>query len=143
MVPAISITDSTTLDQMESKMDELYSILMGYAAAKKANLAGPPYCIYHTWNPEGYTKIEAGIPVDKELPDKLNIKGTMSPGGKVVKTLHTGPYDQVEPIYIALEKYIKLNKLEMAGGPWEVYLTCPSTEPDSSKWETLIFYPVK
>ncbi len=142
-VPAVSITDSATMEQMSSKMGELYSSLMGYIAAKRAEITGPPYCVYYSWDPEGYTVMEAGVPVDKKLAGKMNIKGTMSPGGKAIKVLYVGPYEGLESIYLAMDKYVKINNMEIAGGPWEVYLTDPSTEPDSSKWQTMVYFPVK
>ncbi|ALO14213.1 Transcriptional regulator, effector-binding domain/component [Salinivirga cyanobacteriivorans] len=33
--------------------------------------------------------------------------------------------------------------LEAAGSPWEVYLTDPQTEKDTSKWLTKMYQPVK
>ncbi|MBU2651943.1 MAG: GyrI-like domain-containing protein [Bacteroidetes bacterium] len=142
-VIALSITDSSTLDQMGMKMAELYELLSGYITARKANITGPAYCVFHSWDPEGHTVIEAGFPVDKELPEKLNMKSTLTPGGKALKSLFIGPYDQSEAVYMAMDKYLKHNKLEMAGGPWEVYLNDPVTEPDPNKWETLIYFPIK
>lgn len=142
-LPAVSITDSATMMQMPEKMGELYSSLMGYISGKRVEMTGPPYCVYHTWDPEGYTVIEAGIPVAEKLAGKAEIKGTMTPGGKVLAALHTGAYEKMEPLYEAMDKYVKINKFEIAGGPWEVYLTDPTTEPDTSQWQTMVYFPIR
>jgi hypothetical protein len=66
----------------------------------------------------------------------------MSPGGKVVRASHTGPYEESGAAHEAINRYIMVLKMEFAGAPWEVYITDPSEEPDPQKWETIIYYPV-
>jgi len=40
-------------------------------------------------------------------------------------------------------KFIEENEKEINGASWEVYITDPMSEPDTSKWVTQIYYPVK
>ncbi|MFO8128545.1 MAG: SRPBCC family protein [Bacteroidales bacterium] len=141
-VPAISITDTVAVNEIGNKMGEYYSMLIGYARDKRTAIVGYPYAIYYTWN-GNTTLMEAGIPVEKELPDRYMIKGTMAPAGKVVKATHIGAYEDKTMTHEAISQYIAMNNLEVAGSPWEIYITDPSTEPDSTNWETLIMYPIK
>jgi AraC family transcriptional regulator len=44
---------------------------------------------------------------------------------------------------MAIDAYLNKNKLNIAGAPWEVYVTDPGVEPDSSKWYTQVIYPIQ
>ncbi|KKP85530.1 MAG: Transcriptional regulator, effector-binding domain/component, partial [candidate division CPR3 bacterium GW2011_GWE2_35_7] len=63
--------------------------------------------------------------------------------GKAVYVEYKGAYDKTYTAYMDLEAYVKEYNLTEAGGPWEVYITDPGTEPDTSKWITGIYFPVK
>lgn len=56
---------------------------------------------------------------------------------------HFGHFNSVKTTYNALQKYITENKIEMNGDPWEMYITNPFKEPDQSKWETKVYFPIK
>lgn len=142
-IPAIAIKDSATIQTMGEKMGEMFGELMNYMTRKKVEMTGQPYTIYHTWNPEGYTVVEAGIPVDRVVPSKGNVVFTKSPGGKAVKAIYFGSYEGIGTAHEAIEKYVKINKLEIIGPPWDIYITDPQNEPDPAKWETLVLYPIK
>ena len=77
--------------------------------------------------PDGTDRIQAG-----ELP-----------GGTVATVIHKGPYEGLPQTWAALVEWISAQGLQPAGAPWEVYLTDPGAEPDSSKWRTQIFFPVQ
>ncbi len=64
------------------------------------------------------------------------------PACEAAVTLHTGPYEKLPDAYSALTEWIKENGKHEAGPPWEVYVTDPGGEPDSSKWQTEVVWPV-
>ncbi|MEA3479286.1 MAG: GyrI-like domain-containing protein [Bacteroidota bacterium] len=141
--PALSIKGSCNTTEIGDKLGEFYGKLMVYLQRKRIEQAGPPYAVYYEWNEDGTTSFEAGIPVSKEVKGKDEILAGNTPGGKVVKVLHQGPYDDNFISHEAIQQYIKVNQLEMAGVPWEVYITDRAVEPDESKLETLVLYPIK
>lgn len=141
--PSISILDSSTMADMGMAMGEMFSELMTFMDANNVNVTGHPYTIYYTWNPDGLSVMEAGIPVDNVRSTRGRIMATESPGGKAVKAIYFGPYEGIGVAHEAIDKYVKLNGLEIAGPPWDVYITDPATEPDPNKWETHVLYPVK
>lgn len=53
-----------------------------------------------------------------------------------------GAYDEAGKVHYGIMEYIKANNIELIGAPWEVYVTDPSEEPDTSLWITEIYYPV-
>jgi len=140
---ALTIKGTCNINEIGDKLGEFYGKLMAYATKRKVEPAGPPYAIYYEWNEGGTTTFEAGFPVEGEVKGKDDILATNSPGGKVVKILKVGSYEDSYIAHDAIQKYIKVNGLEMTGPPWEVYVTDPTKEPDDSKWETMILYPIK
>ncbi len=63
--------------------------------------------------------------------------------GAAVKGINVGSYENLADTHAQLKQYIKYKKFESNGPPWEVYLTGPYKEKDTSKWITDVYYPVK
>lgn len=142
-MPAISITDSVTVQEFEPFMKNSFEMLYMYALRSEAEFQGHPYTVYHHWDPAASILMEVAIPLAEAIEGEGVIKSVMSPGGKVVRTVHWGAYEDIGPAHDAAAKYIEVLKLEMAGAPWEVYITDPTQEPDTTKWETVVYYPIK
>ena len=140
---ALVIYDSTTIDGIGKLLAKNYPKLMKYVARKKIPMTGKPFAVYHNWDPEGIIRISAGIPVD-HVPEKLKKSITVLelPAGKAVFARHFGGYN-TENTHWAIDTYLKDFGIETTDFIWEVYVTDPSTEPDSTKWETDIYYPIK
>ena len=62
---------------------------------------------------------------------------------EAVTALHKGSYESSYLTWIALDEFIKEHKLVTGGDPWEAYITDPTIEPDTSKWETRLYWPIK
>jgi len=65
------------------------------------------------------------------------------PGGTAAVTIHSGPYDQLQAAYAALEEWIRTNRLQPAGAPWEAYLNDPADHPNPQDWKTEVCWPVR
>jgi effector-binding domain-containing protein len=142
--PGLSVKDSVKATTgIGVFLEKNYPILFAYAMKNGGTPAGHPYAIYYNWDPEGMILMEAGIPLAGPLEGKNDIMAVQTPGGKVVKASHYGAYDKSYIVHEALNKYIMVLKMEYAGAPWEVYVTNPIDEPDTSKWETIVCYPIK
>ncbi|MDT8393533.1 MAG: GyrI-like domain-containing protein [Bacteroidales bacterium] len=142
-MPAISIKDSVTMEEFEAFLENSYKLLYMYAIRNDAEFKGHPYTIYYNWAPEAKTLIEAGVPLAVSINGEDIIMSVMSPGGKVVKAVHRGAYEDVGKVHDAIAQYMSVLGLESAGAPWEAYITDPAQEPDTSKWETIVYYPIK
>lgn len=142
--PGLSVKDSVLATTgIGVFLEKYFPALFTYAMKNGGTPAGPPYAIYYNWNPEGMILMEAGIPLAEPIEGKNEIMAIETPGGKVVKAIHYGPYDESFIVHEALNQYIMVLKMEYNGAPWEVYVTNPCEEPDSSKWETIVCYPIK
>jgi AraC-like DNA-binding protein/effector-binding domain-containing protein len=64
------------------------------------------------------------------------------PGGPAAVTIHSGPYEQLQAAYAALEEWIAANGFQAAGAPWEAYLNDPADHPNPQDWKTEVCWPV-
>ncbi len=142
-IPAITITDSSVINNFNLALTDIFAELSAYCKKRKIKPAAPPYCIYHNRNREGYSTFEAGIPLSVAVPAKGRIKSSRTPSGKALKIEYIGPYFSIGIPYELLGQYIKARNYTIVGSPWEVYFKGRWSEPDSNKWVTYIYFPVK
>jgi AraC family transcriptional regulator len=65
------------------------------------------------------------------------------PGGLAAVTVHSGPYDQLQDAYAALEEWIAANGFRQRGAPWEAYLNDPGDYADPQDWKTEVCWPLE
>lgn len=142
-MPALAVRDSVTMDEIGPFMETYMPQLFMYAIRQGAQIAAPPYSIYYNWDPEGLIFVECGIPLEQAIEGEDVIITTETPGGKAVKGVYFGPYEEMAVVYEALEQYISVMQLEPVGLAYEVYINDPTEETDPQKWETHVFFPLK
>jgi effector-binding domain-containing protein len=144
-IKAITVTDSCNWDQMGNKMDEMFGELMGFLAKhKNVAMAGHPFTIYHRWDEKDHFSVfEDGIPVDREVKTSGRIQFKDIPAVQALKGTYFGPYDAMAGMYNSMDEFVKEFGLKTNGGPIEMYITDPTLEPDTAKWETDIYFPIE
>jgi AraC family transcriptional regulator len=70
-----------------------------------------------------------------------NVLAERLPGGLAAVTIHSGPYDQLQAAYAALEEWIMAHGFRPAGAPWEAYLNDPTDHPNPQDWKTEVSWP--
>jgi effector-binding domain-containing protein len=140
---ALLIKDSAMVNDVGAKMGTLFGELSAFMQKNKIEMAGYPFCIYYSWD---YTKpfvMECAIPITAKVPTSGRIVYRDFEPTKVAKTIHKGSYESTAKTHENINTYLNINKIEIVGFPWEVYVTDPTTEPDTSKWITEIYYPIR
>ncbi|MFC2113756.1 SRPBCC family protein [Bacteroidota bacterium] len=134
----------TDMNEIGALAGQDYGQLMTFMGEAKIDMVGAPFSRYIQFSEViGDTIIfESCIPVAEEVKGKGDIYFAEIMPGNIVSAIHFGAYDKIGAVYYAIEDYIKANELECIGAPWEVYLTDPGMEPDTSRWMTEVFYPV-
>lgn len=140
---ALVIKADVAMSEIGPKMGDIYKRVFTYLAEKQIQAAGPAVAVYLSWDPEGNTVFEAGVPVAQETKGEGDIIYKEYAEMKVVATLYKGSYENLGPIYGELQKYMTDNSLEPIGISWEVYLTDPSKVSDPSMNQTMIYFPIK
>ncbi len=113
-----------------------FRTLMEHGAATGARWVGPPFILY----PEdcaGEFEIAVCMPVAPGVEGEGEVSLEKVPGGRVVSTVHVGPYESICEAYEALQRWIADNGRRPAGGMREVYLDDPDSTP-SEKLRTEI-----
>ena len=138
----LALRDTASLATIGQKLGEGYGRI-GQAMGKQGlNMAGAPSAFYYSESSTGFD-MDIAIPVDK--PGKAD--GQVKPGevkaGKVAMVRFYGPYEKTGDGHAAIHAYLGANNLQIAGAPWESYVTDPMMEKDTMKWETDIYYPLQ
>jgi effector-binding domain-containing protein len=126
---------------VSAQMGKMYGEL--FTAAKKAKVeTGQPFCLFPSYS-ETSMDMVCALPVDAKAKVPAKYKVEQNEGGKAVKATHQGDYKNLITTHEQINKFIAFKKLEIAGAPWEVYVTDPMIEKDTTKWVTEVYYPVK
>jgi len=98
---------------------------------------GPPFARYDMLGDR--FAIDAGFPCGSPSldGDGDGVRMITLPGGLAATTTHAGPFDQVGGAYRALERWMRDNGYEPAGGPWETYLD----GPEAARPRTVVTWP--
>ena len=103
---------------------------------------GRPFARYRTVRPDEL-ELDAGVVVSEPGTSDGDIKATQLPSCRAAVVMHVGPYEDLPASHRALVQWAKDNGHDPAPGPWEVYITDPSEQPDPSTWQTRLYLPLR
>ncbi len=129
-----------TVQELPSWLGRTFGAVARALGARGAGPAGPPFARYHRLGDDRFS-VEAGFPAAAAIEAAGDVLPSELPGGRVAVTVHTGPYDQMEPAYQALSSWVTGQGGDLAGDAWEVYFSDPATQPDPATWRTEIVQP--
>ena len=140
--PILGIRASTTMDKIGEVMGPLFGEVYAFIQQSGQEPVGMPFARYYSM--DGHTvELECGMPVASPIEGAGRVTAGELPAATVVTVTHVGPYDALPRTWSSLTEWMGSQGLQPAGAPWEVYVTDPGAEPDSSKWRTEIFFPVR
>lgn len=144
--PVLVVRKRVRRTDVAKTLAEQLGRIFQYAQSRGAAIAGQPFTRYVEWGP-GVLTLEVGLPIAPGWKDSTaqtgDIKADTLPGGPVVATTHTGPYDRLNDAHAAVQVWMEEKGLRSAGAPWEVYVTDPAEVPDPANWRTDLFWPVE
>ena len=136
-----TVRETIGRNDISDSLGRIYRAVNTTIAKQGIEAAGAPFARYHSFGDT--IDLEAGLPVKSTIAVDGDVKPSQLPGGPAAIAVHAGPYESLKATYDAIEAWMKSTGRPPAGGPWEIYLTDPSTEPDPSKWLTEIIWPLK
>lgn len=136
-----SIRTKTTQAELSETLGQILPEVLNSIQSQSVSPAGPPIALYHLFS-EQEIDVEGGLPVGKEFNPQGRVGVGELPGGKAAVATHIGPYEKLPEAYDAIQKWIADSGRQIAGEPWEVYVTDPGVESDSSNWRTEVFWPI-
>ncbi|NNE96698.1 MAG: GyrI-like domain-containing protein [Acidimicrobiales bacterium] len=138
---AVAVRGNVAVNDMPRFFERAFVACFKAAGEAGIDIAGPPFGFYPGM-PGETVVIEAGFPVSAPIAEMGDVHPLELPGGKAVEVIHVGPFEAMKETYAALQTWMAEKGLQPAAGMWEIYLTDPQTEPDQSKWQTKIVWPI-
>jgi effector-binding domain-containing protein len=138
---AIVVRGAVAISDMPEFFQRAFIASFKAAAEAGVDIVGPPFGFYPEM-PTETVVVEAGFPVSSPMEASGDVHPSVLPGGRAVVVVHIGPFEAMEKTYAALQVWMAQEGLQPASGMWECYLTDPAVEPDQSKWQTKIVWPI-
>lgn len=139
-IEATSVNDPM---EISKAMGAAYGAIMTSITSNNLEMEGYPLAIATSYSETELSMI-CGIPVvDGSTIEGGDVTIMQSPDGYAIKALHFGDYAQLETTHEQINQYAIYYGYELTGNPWEIYVTDPGVETDTSKWVTEVYYPTK
>ena len=139
--PIISIRGRCRPVEMPGFIGSAFDRLFGRLGRSGIEPAGPPFVIYHVFGVEGIDA-EVCVPVAaiRDVPNDMISR--VVPATTVARTVHVGPYDELEAAYSALAAWVERQGLTPAGPMRERYLDGPGDATTPSEYRTEVEQPI-
>lgn len=139
--PVISIRGRHPQTEIPAFLGRTFGELFGQLKILGVTPSGPPLVIYHEFGP---TDIDAEVcvPIGRDVSATGTARTRILPAVTVVRTLHVGPYEALDAAYKALNVWVALQDLTVAGPVQERYLNGPGDTGSQAEYQTEIEQPV-
>ena len=142
-IVALSVYKKGTEQTISQMLGDGYAEVQAFMAKNKLKQMGAPFAVIPVFNMKGAVELEAAIPIEKAVPVSGNIKLLEVKHPHALKVDYYGDYAGSGAAHDAIDKWAKANNRKISSAPWEVYVTDPMVEKDTTKWLTEILYPVE
>lgn len=142
--PYVAIRSRLRMQDIPNLLPPLIPEVVNWVQQQGLTPAGPPF-FHYTKMEAGLLDIEVGIPLEEagaSLPGSERVKPGKFPAGQYVVTTFMGPYNRLNPVHQALERWGQEKGLSYKGPRTEFYPTDPAQEPDPENWKTIIEIPL-
>lgn len=110
--------------------------------ASEAKMASEPMAVYLAWR-ERDCDMAVGCQAEGNVALSNGCEWLEVPGGPHACASHFGPYDALSETHMAIREWCPKNGFQLTGPCWESYPVDPGKEPDATKWQTDVHYPVR
>ncbi len=139
--PTVSIRSLCKVAEIGPVLKEILSEVFSFIDGRGIQPAGPPFTRYHSYDGAN-CEIEAGFPVAEVQAGEGRILPGELPGGNVITTIHTGPYEQLPRAHDALDAWLQEHNKRSRDSQWESYIGDPGdSDPDQNMTE--LIWPVE
>lgn len=133
--PAAVVRGVVRPEELRDFFDRAFGELGSRVAAREGLVAGPAFAAYA--RPPGETvELAVGFPVTGPVEAAGDVVAGALPGGRVVRLVHRGGYDELGASWERLAAWADARGLRRADALWEVYLTEPTPDGDPADMRT-------
>jgi effector-binding domain-containing protein len=141
-IAAAAVQAEVPMSELRGFFDRGFGMVIEAITKQGLRPAGPPFGFYPSM-PGETVAVAVGFPVSGTFVADGEVVPFELPGGRVIRGVHVGPYEDLQRTYGELLAFAGAQGLELATGMWETYLSDPSAEPDPSTWRTEVTWPVR
>jgi len=141
---AMQAAASGTMENMGAVLGDLYGAIFTEVGKQQLEIAGPAFVHYLDFDEAtGMSNYLPGVQVLKSGKAAGKVKAASYPEMKVLRAIHTGPYEKFTESYGLLQAYIDANGIEVSGEAFEFYQVSAQEDSDPANWQTVIAFPLK
>ena len=127
--------------ELAAFFDRSFATVPHVIASQNVAIAGPAFARYHRPPAETFD-LEVGFPTDRRVEPDGDVRPGALPGGRVVRAVHEGAYDELGAAWEQIGRWIFDQGLAPTGDLWEVYVTQPSPDMDPAELRTELYWAV-
>jgi len=140
----IAARGEVRFEEMAHFYEQHLSRIMQWMTQRSLQPAGQPCGLYYTWEEAAQkTRMAAAIPVSQSVQPGEGLELITLPAGKAAQMDYYGGYDGLGKAHEKMEAYLQSRQLTADVPAVEEYVTDPGAEPDTSRWLTRLYYPLK
>lgn len=131
----------SNFEDVGTDMGKSYAELINLCSANNWEIIGMPFSINYR-DTEELFEYDVAFKISNSVKAPKGFSSGTIEGGETLTISHFGLYENLPASYEILDNWMRDNGFKLNDHSYEIYITDPGTEPDSSKWETQVFYPI-
>ena len=139
--PLLTKTVICTEEERPQAVREAVREVAAYLEEYRVEPYGPAVALYHS-TIAGLMELEVGFPLEYVFPGRGRLKESELPSGSVAWTCHVGPHETLQEAYQALSLWALQTGHELAGPPWDSYVSDPAQNADPERLVTEVYWPL-
>jgi len=139
-------TDVTMSDVGQAEYGASYQKIFAHlgATGNADKIIQPPMSVTHAYDTETtITTFSVAMKTSQEVDPGTDLECVYIEPHKALVYMHVGDYEGISKSYEKAVQVMLAKGYTMKLPSYEVYITDPGTEPDSSKWKTELVIPVE
>ena len=141
MAPQLTAVVRATMppSYLDGWLEGAFEAVEDYLLRADIPVSGPAFALYACC--DGEVAVEAGYPVQVEVPGDAWVQASMLPGGPAAVVPHRGSQADLGEADAAPRGWIVARGHQPAGPHWEVFHTDPLSESDPERWRSDLVAP--
>ena len=136
--PVLSIREITSVEDLPEEVGTAYQAILNHMNLMGEEPSDMPFIAYYNMDMDNLD-VEIGFPTSRELAGIHDIDVSEIPAGLKVVCMYQGPYNEMKPVYEAMNEWIEENEYEPTGVIYEFYYNSPEEVPESELLTKIMF----
>lgn len=136
--PVLSIREITSVNDLPEEIGDSYQAILNHMSLMGEQPSDMPFVAYYNMDMDNLD-VEIGFPTSRPLAGIHDIEVSEIPAGLKAVCMYQGPYNEMEPVYEAINEWLEENDYEPTGVVYEFYYNSPDEVPESELLTKIMF----